>query len=90
MVIDRRGDDIARQRLEDLWRETGVEIVPFTAEHALRARTAWRIYGKGNKQGGTLNFGDCMAYGYAMTEGEPLLFKGNDFPQTDVTPALKA
>ena len=90
MVVDRKGDDVARQRMEDLWRETRVEIAPFTEQHARRARDAWRIYGKGNGHGGTLNFGDCMAYGFAMIEGDELLFKGNDFPRTDVLPALKA
>jgi ribonuclease VapC len=34
-----------------------------------------------------LNFGDCLAYGIAMAEGEPLLFKGDDFGLTDVPPA---
>ena len=36
-----------------------------------------------------LNFGDCFAYGVAKAAGEPLLFKGNDFSQTDIEPALK-
>ena len=36
-----------------------------------------------------LNFGDCMVYGVAKAEREPLLFKGDDFSQTDIEPALK-
>jgi ribonuclease VapC len=35
-----------------------------------------------------LNFGDCFAYALAKSTGEPLLFKGIDFRQTDVLPAL--
>jgi ribonuclease VapC len=31
-----------------------------------------------------LNYGDCLAYGVAMAEREPLLFKGDDFARTDV------
>ena len=31
-----------------------------------------------------LNFGDCFPYALAKTEGQPLLFKGMDFPTTDV------
>jgi ribonuclease VapC len=31
-----------------------------------------------------LNFGDCFAYALAKTTGEPLLFKGDDFSQTDI------
>jgi len=31
---------------------------------------------------------DCFAYALAKSSGEPLLFKGNDFIHTDITPAL--
>jgi ribonuclease VapC len=47
------------------------------------ARFAYRTYGKGRHPAG-LNFGDCFSYALAITSGEPLLFKGNDFSQTDV------
>ena len=33
-----------------------------------------------------LIFGDCFAYALAETTGEPLLFKGDDFGQTDIQP----
>jgi ribonuclease VapC len=36
-----------------------------------------------------LNYGDCFAYALAKETGEPLLFKGADFAQTDIEPALK-
>jgi ribonuclease VapC len=35
-----------------------------------------------------LNLGDCFSYALAQSAGRPLLFKGDDFSQTDVTPAL--
>jgi len=35
-----------------------------------------------------LNFGDCFSYALARAMGEPLLFKGDDFAHTDITPAL--
>ena len=35
-----------------------------------------------------MNFGDCMAYALASATGEPLLFKGDDFTHTDITPAI--
>jgi uncharacterized protein with PIN domain len=44
-----------------------------------------RTFGKGKHPAG-LNFGDCFAYALAKATGEPLLFKGNDFSQTDITP----
>ena len=57
-----------------------------TAEHADQARRAWRRYGKGRHPAG-LNFGDCFSYALATLSGEPLLFKGNDFSQTDIKAA---
>lgn len=48
-----------------------------------QARRAWRRFGKGRHPAG-LNFGDCFSYALAALTGEPLLFKGNDFKQTDV------
>jgi ribonuclease VapC len=51
------------------------------------AREAHRLYGRGSGHPARLNFGDCFSYALAKTSGEPLLFKGADFAQTDVTPA---
>jgi len=47
---------------------------------------AFRRFGKG--AGGPLNLGDCFAYALAQVEGDGLLFKGDDFPKTDVKPAV--
>ena len=88
MRVDRNGDNIAVSRFDDFIAEFGIEIVPFTPEQALRARQARRVYGKGQHPA-QLNFGDCMAYATAKLDGSPLLFKGNDFSQTDIEPALK-
>ena len=88
MQVDARGDDIAANRFDDFVREFGIRIIPFTAEHALQARVGRRLYGRNNHPA-RLNFGDCMVYGVAKAEREPLLFKGNDFSQTDIEPALK-
>ena len=59
-----------------------------SGEHALAARRAWATFGRG-RHPTKLNFGDCMAYGYATVERRPLLFKGGDFSLTDIEPALK-
>ena len=50
--------------------------------------------GRKKRHPAQLNFGDCMVYGVAKAEREPLLFKGahlasGDFSQTDIEPALK-
>ena len=42
----------------------------------------------GTSSPGVLNYGDCLAYGVAMAAREPLLFKGDDFGQTDVGVAV--
>jgi len=44
---------------------------------------AHRRFGKG-RHPAALNFGDCLAYAVAKVAREPLLFVGNDFPQTDL------
>jgi ribonuclease VapC len=54
-----------------------------TLEQADVAREAYRRFGRGNHPA-ALNFGDCFAYALARLTGEPLLFKGNDFTQTDI------
>lgn len=87
MRIEGAGDTIAVSRFDDFAREFDIEILPFTAEHAREARRARRLYGKPHPA--QLNFGDCMVYGVARHEREPLLFKGEDFAQTDIEPALK-
>lgn len=66
--------------------EAGIEIEPVTLDHAETAREAYRDYGRGNHPAG-LNYGDCFAYALAKATDEPLLFKGDDFSQTDIGPA---
>lgn len=65
----------------------GVEIVRVDRETAAHARSAYATFGKGNHPA-RLNFGDCFAYALAKQSGEPLLFKGDDFSQTDVVSAV--
>jgi ribonuclease VapC len=62
----------------------GIIIEPVDREHAEIARAAYRDFGKGSGHSAGLNFGDCFAYTLAKRRREPLLFKGDDFSQTDV------
>ncbi|RKX73005.1 MAG: PIN domain nuclease [Spirochaetes bacterium] len=82
VVFSRLGDDGARE-LELLLYKLNCEIIPFTHDQSILAFEGWRRYGKGRHPAG-LNFRDCCTYGLCMSTGEPLLFKGNDFSQTDV------
>ncbi len=89
MAVDRRLAPAARPRFDTIVQKLAIQIEPITAEHARLARQAWSDFGRG-RHPAKLNFGDCLAYALAKATGEPLLFKGNDFSQTDIEPALKA
>ena len=90
LILDRRVDVSGRANLDEFVEQLRVSVEPFTAEHAALARQAWRDYGRGSGHRAQLNFGDCLAYGFAKAEREPLLFKGDDFVHTGLEPALKA
>ena len=83
IVIDGGRDPIASRRFDDFFRATQISIETVTPKQAEIARAAYRDFGKGRHKAG-LNFGDCFAYALAKDLDEPLLFKGRDFPQTDV------
>jgi ribonuclease VapC len=88
IVIDGSRDPVASRRFDDLLKEAQLVLEPVTSAQARIAREAYRDFGRGSGHPAKLNFGDCFAYALARATGEPLLFKGNDFTHTDVTPAL--
>ncbi len=88
MLIDSRGDEMARAGFERFFPAGNIAIVPVTLEQAMLARQAHRQFGKGRGHPARLNYGDCFAYALAKETGEPLLFKGGDFALTDIRPAL--
>jgi len=89
-VVDAKRDPVASRHLDDLLRTASIEIADVTIAQARLARAAYRDFGRGSGHPARLNFGDCFAYALAKESGRPLLFKGNDFTHTDVTPALPA
>lgn len=86
--IDAHGDPEASRLLDHFVRQAAIEIVPVTLEQAQIARQAYLDFGKGRHKA-ALNFGDCFAYALARATGEPLLFKGNDFSNTDIVPVTR-
>lgn len=87
IVIEGRQGDAAGREFDLFVIKANLQIVPVDAEQTDIARSAWRKYGKGRHKA-ALNFGDCFAYALARAKNEPLLFKGDDFTRTDITPAL--
>lgn len=67
------------------WIESiGLIVEPVTLTQARIALTAFVRYpGRPTR----LNMGDCFAYALAHVKGVPLLYKGDDFGQTDVITA---
>ena len=88
MVVDGRGNPVLSRQYDALLEALGIEVVDTTAEQARVARAAHRDFGRGSGHPARLNFGDCLSYAAAVQDGVPLLFKGDDFIHTDVTPAL--
>lgn len=74
--------------LDALLSYLNISVIPATAATAIAAIGAEARFGK--RTAAKLNLGDCFAYALATELNAPLLFKGNDFTQTDVTPALQA
>lgn len=66
--------------------EFGIEQIPFGDQHWREAVDAFLRFGRGRHKA-RLNFGDCLTYAVARLANEPLLFVGEDFTQTDLTPA---
>jgi ribonuclease VapC len=87
MVCEGAVDAGGEARFERIVASLGIEVVPFTPEQARLALEAFRRFGKGRGAKASLNFGDCFVYALAKELQAPLLFKGNDFAQTDIAVA---
>jgi len=70
--------------LDALLVRLGARVIEMSVPATKLARLAYARFGRSVGDPGVLNFGDCLSYGVAMAEREPLLFKGSDFSQTDV------
>ena len=83
MVIEYKKGELGATQFDELLKTIVPTVIAFDAQQAILARTAWRAYGKG-RHPAKLNFGDCCSYATAKHLNQPLLFKGNDFSQTDI------
>lgn len=88
MVVHGRRGERGVVLLDDLLRLPPFEIVPPGAAEMDAAYQAFVAYGKGSGHPAGLNFGDLFSYALAKVRGLPLLYKGEDFAQTDIAPAV--
>lgn len=87
IVVKARKEDIGLRELDFFIYKAEIELVNFDKQQLDLARHAFSKYGKG-RHPASLNFGDCFAYALSKSSGQPLLFKGTDFVQTDITAAV--
>jgi ribonuclease VapC len=79
--------NLAPEKAERWLEAYDMRVIAFTSEMSKAAGRAHQRFGKG-RHPAALNFGDCCAYATAKLLNLPLLFKGNDFSQTDVQAAV--
>lgn len=83
IVVENRWGPAGGRELDLLIHKAQIEIVPVDGDQVEVARHAYREFGRG-RHVARLNYGDCFSYALARMSGEPLLFKGDDFSQTDL------
>jgi ribonuclease VapC len=74
----------AQAVLEQFLEQVRAKIIPISAELGRSAIAAFDRFGGGHHPA-RLNMGDCFAHACARQLDLPLLFKGDDFPFTDIT-----
>lgn len=83
LVLSSRSPAVATAFMDTFLAREAVELVSFDGELFRLAREAFDRFGRG-RHPAALNFGDCFSYALAKAHDAPLLFKGDDFAQTDI------
>lgn len=89
MVVRGRRGERAVVMVDDLLSLPNFEWVAPDRHITDAAYAAFVAYGKGSGHPAGLNFGDVFSYALAKVRGLPLLYKGEDFAQTDISPAWR-
>jgi ribonuclease VapC len=74
----------ALEDVEELMQVAGIRYTPITERESHLAIQAFEAFGKGTGHPAKLNMGDCFAYACAKANNARLLYKGNDFAQSDL------
>ena len=83
VLFKKRGTTKAITSLYALLKTLKVDIVAFDLAETNSAVAVYTVFGKGVHPA-NLNLGDCPAYALGKRKQLPLLFKGDDFAQTDI------
>ena len=86
MVFASRRGTASTREVDELVKDLGLTVVPFGEPEWHAATDAFLRFGRGRHRA-ALNFGDCLSYAAATTARDTLLFVGDDFARTDITPA---
>jgi len=83
MVLTGKGFVNAAAIVDHLSELPNTTAIAFDEKHYRAAEQAFERFGKG-RHPAALNMGDCFSYAVAAVNKAPLLFKGQDFGQTDL------
>ena len=88
MLVHGRRGQRAVVLVDDLIRLPMFEVVAPGPAEVDAAYAAFVAFGKGSGHAAGLDFGDVFSYALAKVRGLPLLYKGDDFSETDIASAL--
>ncbi len=86
VLMNRKGVSraVAEEYVRAILNSGNIAVAGITDEIGRAALDAFERYGKGRGHPAQLNMGDCFAYSAARVHGVSLLYKGNDFAETDL------
>jgi ribonuclease VapC len=87
IVLEDRFGEAGAREFDLIVQRLPIELRPVDWDQLEWARFAYHTYGRG-RHPAKLNFGDCFSYALSKVTGEPLLYTGSDFAQTDLVSAL--
>jgi ribonuclease VapC len=88
IVLMNKRRELEAARLDETLAELRIDVRGVDGKQGMLARRAFEQYGRGRAPA-ALNFGDCFVYALAKARDDTLLFKGDDFLQTDIVPAWR-
>lgn len=87
MVASQRLPNFDLDRHRTFLARFGIQSRAVDEDQSILASEAFLRFGKG-RHPARLNLGDCFSYALAKSLNAPLLYRGDDFGQTDIVSAL--